>query len=814
MLRELHISRIAAQFFALAARRRMLLFALLIAAWGASIFAVSHVHISNSSTAFFPDSSKELQMLARGMDLAPFSRHIFIDIYTENSSTSETAAQELCDMASAIEARVPQEWATPFSQNAMASISPEALLALIPSLFDERMEKAATTHVSPAAVDAAVQSTHALLTGFPVKDAIPWLRGDPLRLRELLLPFMPQQKLFMRGDARFAYPVHSDAEHGTHALLILRPTQSMHDTAYAVTMMNALESAITQSTEHTPHISASVIAGLRHTAANTRAIDNDVQSIAIISLVGLALVYALFVRSWGAIWLLLTPCFAFSIAMGMMNLFFSTLSGLALGFGAAVLGITEDYAVHMHFALRSQKTEQRVFALLSTPLFQGLLLNASGFTVLLFSSVPAVRQLVAFALCALITGFLLALFVLPLCPFFAVPQIANKKKREQQTCLVKRLPTLARTAPTVLLLSLATAALLYTLPVDVSPQSMGAGMEHFQRDASRFAAVWQQKEQQILLVEGATQSAMLHTAAQTVTHLRKAMPEAHFTSMSDILLPQGKAQENCQRWHAFMARHLPELQANFARAEAQYGLQHAVFQPFFTALQAQPKLISTALLQKLGFGSLLSYFMRNFSDADGQIVHSQSLILCDTATNSAPDSAHISTALLPQKLQNDVVLLSAQKLENTLRKLFSHEILYLPYTFLICLILLFICFKNIPQTLLAAISPLCAFVCILAGMHILDQPLTLAGLAAMPLVFGLAVDHGIMVTHDMEQGVPLGIQRAVIVSSLTACIGMGMLAFATHPALRAMGQVIFWGLAIELPASLWILPLFCPKQQE
>jgi predicted exporter len=87
--------------------------------------------------------------------------------------------------------------------------------------------------------------------------------------------------------------------------------------------------------------------------------------------------------------------------------------------------------------------------------------------------------------------------------------------------------------------------------------------------------------------------------------------------------------------------------------------------------------------------------------------------------------------------------------------------------------------------------------------------LTLAGMAALPLVLGLAADHGIVVTHDLAHGMDLGVERAVLVASLTTLTGMGLLALAHHPALKAMGEVIFWGLLVEVPAALWLLPRLC-----
>ena len=82
----------------------------------------------------------------------------------------------------------------------------------------------------------------------------------------------------------------------------------------------------------------------------------------------------------------------------------------------------------------------------------------------------------------------------------------------------------------------------------------------------------------------------------------------------------------------------------------------------------------------------------------------------------------------------------------------------------------------------------------------------------MPIIFGLALDHGIMTSHALETGEGLGITRAVVISSITALIGMGVLALAEHPALRSMGITIAAGLAAELAAAVLLVPL-CYREE-
>ena len=93
----------------------------------------------------------------------------------------------------------------------------------------------------------------------------------------------------------------------------------------------------------------------------------------------------------------------------------------------------DDYAVHMHMALRCARgrgeSTRSVLDALALPLFQAFLLNAAGFAVLLFSGIPALRHVAGFALLTLGTGLMWALLILPLCPGFDRPPLYSPRAR-------------------------------------------------------------------------------------------------------------------------------------------------------------------------------------------------------------------------------------------------------------------------------------------------------------------------------------------------------------------------------------------------
>ncbi len=774
------------------AHRKKLLVALA-CLWLALGVALMHLPIEKSSAAFFPDNTKELRSMVRGMDAMLMSKHIYVD-FSFHSSEKTHAPHDLEALANHIrqvEKSLDTNIVTVEKETSPTSLMhPKDIISLIPSLFSSAMEKDFIQRIQKPYVQQKLQEIQTLLLGFPSGAMIPWLRQDPLQWRDALLPLLPKGQGFPTPDSRYGYALSHD---GKHLLLILSPMASVHQTESAVKVMEHLE----QSLQKLPsNVHTKIVGGLRHTAANTKAIDGDIFWISLVSLLGIALIYVLFIRSKGGIWLLLTPCFAVSIALGLVHVYFGVVSGLALGFGMAILGIAEDYAVHMHFALRSSTNKKNVFAALSTPLFQGFLLNASGFALLVFSAIPAVRQLSVFAIAALGSGFLLALYILPLCPGFDLPIITQKKETQNAH---KALPQLWPTLGLSCTLGAMCIYFFMLLPIDVSPRSMGAQMQEIQQDSTEFNKIWGTNTSSLILIDAQnSQTALAHTA-KVQEELQKALPQMSFTSLASILQNTETTQENITRWQEFLQKHATQIREHISAVPMAVD-SNIFFAPFIDFLQSPARTIDLAFIQQSPFKDLIPIFLQD--NAKHSSTRVQSRIVAEGT---------ITPQQLPATIADTVTLLSPAGLEEQLRSAFFAEARYIPFMFLCCLILLFVCFKNIGQTLLAALPATAALFCIFLTMYICQKPLTLAGLAAMPLVLGLSIDHGIMATHHLAKGMALHMDRAITVSSLTGLVSMGMLAFTTHPALQAMGLVVFVGLLVELPVSLWLLPKLCKE---
>jgi KDO2-lipid IV(A) lauroyltransferase len=100
----------------------------------------------------------------------------------------------------------------------------------------------------------------------------------------------------------------------------------------------------------------------------------------------------------------------------------------------------------------------------------------------------------------------------------------------------------------------------------------------------------------------------------------------------------------------------------------------------------------------------------------------------------------------------------------------------------------------------------------LAGLALWHQPISLAGLASLPLILGLSVDYSILGVRFLKQHGkrwPLAARelgRPLALCATVSVIGFGVTGFSTQPVLRNFGVVTGWGVFCAFLAAAVGLP--------
>lgn len=124
-------------------------------------------------------------------------------------------------------------------------------------------------------------------------------------------------------------------------------------------------------------------------------------------------------------------------------------------------------------------------------------------------------------------------------------------------------------------------------------------------------------------------------------------------------------------------------------------------------------------------------------------------------------------------------------------------------------------FRNLRDTLIALITPVCGGLMLLGLMALLKIEFNPINLIVLPLVLGIGVDDGIHMVHDYRRQlasdndgyVPSSdTVNGVLLTSLTSIIGFGSLMVSSHEGLKSVGVVLAIGVACCLTIALIFLP--------
>lgn len=244
------------------------------------------------------------------------------------------------------------------------------------------------------------------------------LRRDPFGLLDA---WMSQQLGPLQLDGEF--PVLSE---GDRRWLVV--TGELMGSPYDMALqqrLNASLEAFGQAHPDTPLLRAGLVF---HAAAGASQAKREISSIGLGSLLGIVgLLWLVFRDARTLLSLLLPLACGLLFALPLTWLIFGTLNLLTLAFGASLIGVAIDYALHLQCA-RHLEPDRRLSHLWPA-LRAGLLSSLAAYLVQLATPMPGLRQMATFALLGLLGAWLTVRFWLPLLPLYPHPATARFANR-------------------------------------------------------------------------------------------------------------------------------------------------------------------------------------------------------------------------------------------------------------------------------------------------------------------------------------------------------------------------------------------------
>lgn len=774
-------------------QRRTLLVIVLLLVVTLCLWQLGRMTIEDSITAMLPDGENGVAAEFELLQQAPFARKLVIHLRAD----SPQKTGQLAAVTEELRAALPQ----PLFRHPVSGVSvsdPQLvigdLLRALPVLLSADELQSVADNLTEEIVDQQLQNHLATLMqpqGMLIKDLI---RRDPFNLHLTALAKLQALNPLPEMNLEGRQFVSND---GLSRLILA-------DTDIAITDVEGsrrLLAAFADMTQQLPEgIRAELISGHGYTLANTDIIKSDMSKVLLLSAGGLLLLFTVMIRRLRALPVFLLPLLSMLIALVMVSLWFDQVSGITIGFGAVILGITIDFGLHVYLALQQpQRRRSELLQLVARPVLFGGLTTLAAFLVLLSSDLPGQRQMGLFAGSGIVAALILALLVLP--HFIGQPQNSSSRNsflvdRSGQRSLYQRFPHL-RQVVLLTWLSLVGVCLLMLPQLTLSGElrKLGYLPDELVAAEQRLSNVWGDvRGKALIFVTADDEQTTWQRNEQLWKMLNNRQLQSEAVSLAPLLVSQETSRQRLANWQIFWAEHRDEAEQLLIRQGAEYGFSAQAFQPFLVTLDEPPVPVDKAMLDRWGLAGLTEMLLLRDNGSYRMIT---------LVPDRADDLERLAAAPLPE----GVTIVSQSRFGSQLGHTIAADFYrFLALAAVVVVGFLILLFRRTRDVILALLPSVTGLVVMLGGMALLGLELNLFNVVASLLVMGLGVDYGIFMVCHGQSREDLASRRAVLISGLSTLIGFGALALASHPALFSIGVTLLLGISAAMPTAILVVP--------
>lgn len=520
----------------------------------------------------------------------------------------------------------------------------------------------------------------------------------------------------------------------------------------------------------------------------------EAQWIGTIDTIGLVLLLWIAYRSWKTPLLGVLPLASAGLAgLGAVALLFDGVHGITVAFGFTLIGVVQDYPIHLFSHQRPGLSPRDNARALWPTLATGVVSTCIAYVTFLFSGVDGLKQLAVFTIAGLATAALATRFLLPALIDPAPRDFADSRFLARVWTKIARLPRLRWSLAIVAAIALATAILapgafwqndlakLTPVPADA-----------LTRDAQLRDALGAPDVRYVMTVQGGDAETVLQASEKLRPVLDRLVADKAIAGydFAARYLPSAATQRARQQA-------LPDaasLKSILAEAVASSPFRADAFDAFLTdvatARQAPPltrrDLEGTPLAVSVA-GLLL--------ESDG---HATGLVSLSGLTDPAAVARAAQT--------HGARLLDLKEASESLVVAYRGRVLAaLGIAALLLAATVWIALRT-PRRMLRVLLPMAlTTLLILAVLRGLGVELTLFHLVALILAAGLGLDYALFFDHAGDDYADqLRTLHALIVCSLMTLLVFALLALSSIPVLRAIGSTVALGVVFNFALALLV----------
>ena len=502
--------------------------------------------------------------------------------------------------------------------------------------------------------------------------------------------------------------------------------------------------------------------------------------------------------------IIVPPLYGGLFALSIIASIKDTISGIAIGAGAVVFGIALSYSIHIIAHNNHTDNPRQIVNELANPLTLGCFTTIGAFVALLFTHSTLLQDMGLFAALTLVGTTLFSLIFLP--HFLS----HSTKKKSVLLEKIEQFNSFSfdRKKPLITVIFLVTIICLFffnDVQFDDDMQHINYYPEELQKTEERAKTIMKDTcdfEYIVTLAENEDRAfEAYHRLNQSLNSLSKKNLISSFADASELIISETQQRDRINTWNEFWKYRKEKVVSEVRKEGMSKGFSAEAFAEFeellntdFTICKYNDEAdfsVSSPLQDWISFEndnlSLISRISLKKEDKD--VVYDEIKAL---GNSTVLDRGFFSSKIVAQTSDDFNYILFV-----------SSAIVFLA---------LLISYRRLDFTILTFL-PLCiSWVIILGVMALLDIRFNIVNIILATFIFGIGDDFAIFIMDGLLQEYYHGKQllsahkSAIFFSAFTAIIGMGVLIFAKHPALRSIAVMSVLGLCAVVLVAYTLLP--------
>ena len=491
-------------------------------------------------------------------------------------------------------------------------------------------------------------------------------------------------------------------------------------------------------------------------------------------------------------------------ALGIIALVKNPVSVIAIGVASIIIGIAINYPIHFLSHFKRTDDKEQIIKDIVTPLLTGNITTVGAFVSLMFISSDAMKDLGLFA-ALLLVGTIL--FVLIFLPHLLGQHYPGKDRQLAFRRMAEFRPEMHG------LIMVAVVVLTIVFYHFSGRTSFDTNMHHINYMTEEQRNTFQQ-----LIAESDSKSCTMyciaegHTLDEALEYNEKIYVETHslafLQQMNGVgnFMPSKILQEKrLELWHQFWKVRKDSFIQNLDKAAAENGFSPAAFQPCKNILEQDYE------IQDYQYFNLIKEEL-----ATNYISEEKGCCLVYNLMKVDKDDADKVETLF-NELDDHIFAFSESSIAERLVRALSQDF---DYVLFICGFIVFafllISFGRLEISLIAFTPLVIAWIWILGIMGLTDIRFNIVNIILATFIFGMGDDYSIFVTEGLIYEYRFGrsmlsqFKNSIILSSSIMFIGIGMLIFAKHPAMKSLAEVTIIGMG-SVVLMAYIIPPFIFK---